>query len=851
MSEPAPLTPRRFRRIEWLIAFAAFWLLAVFVYPAYTLSSETLFLRPWVDGMSSEFGFYPWDRFIADRLADGELPLWNPFEAAGAPLVANYQSSVFYPLQLLVYAFDAVDALLLLKIALAALFTYRYCRLIRLSRIASVVGALGFGFGTYVPAYVNQPHSNVEILIPLVLYATAAFVRFGGPWRFGGGMVAVALVALGGHPESMFYALLFGSLYALAEAAVARGAAPDMPATRAWVGPAVMFAGGLGLAAFQILPFLEYLPRAWHIHAPGVGQIHHGATGLVELALPRIVGADFPIGVGPVVLALAGFAVIGIRRLRSRGAFFAAFVLVIGGLMLGIWPFRELGRLPVIGESGNIKYPGPVVTCALAVLGAIGFDRLRAAAEVAARARSFYAVALGYAALAIGGAAWLAASRPAIDAGAVALGAGLVLGAAALVAARRRGAFGSTTLALGLASYAFASTWTLRLPSAGVAGWAIGGAALVLPLVACAWPRVPRLGLIGPPLVAAALLVTHIATDVVTHPAEGPHELPDPANVPAVVQAIRDDAARRDDGPFRILGVPYALPANQATVYGLEDVRSCDALYVERYQHYLNAVNRLTDYRGAFMERLRGRHMTLADAWQMLVADPLGRSTDWCAFETVFFKRCGIVPERFDDALVDLLGVRYLLYYGPPPPITDADHSVIHDEFGYRVVYNRGALPRAFVVRDVEVCATRDALVDRLVASDFRPARTALVEAPLGVPLGAAPIGDADRARVVSRGAHEVVVDVQCREPSLLVLTDTYYPGWQATLAGPAGERSLDIVPTDLAFRGVVVPAGEQRVVFRYRPVPFRVGVWLALGVLAAWVAWVARTAVASRRSTS
>jgi len=72
--------------------------------------------------------------------------------------------------------------------------------------------------------------------------------------------------------------------------------------------------------------------------------------------------------------------------------------------------------------------------------------------------------------------------------------------------------------------------------------------------------------------------------------------------------------------------------------------------------------------------------------------------------------------------------------------------------------------------------------------------------------------------------------------PGLLVLSDQYLPGWSATVNGHAAH----IYPTDIAVRGVPVPAGVSTVEFRYRPKSIRDGLILfalglvALGLLAA-----------------
>jgi uncharacterized membrane protein YfhO len=58
-----------------------------------------------------------------------------------------------------------------------------------------------------------------------------------------------------------------------------------------------------------------------------------------------------------------------------------------------------------------------------------------------------------------------------------------------------------------------------------------------------------------------------------------------------------------------------------------------------------------------------------------------------------------------------------------------------------------------------------------------------------------------------------------------VLLTDTYYPGWKASLDG----RPVQIHPTDYAFRGVIVPEGTHELVFEYDPASFKLGALVAL----------------------
>src|SRR4051812_7883161 len=42
--------------------------------------------------------FYPYRDFVASALREGRIPFWNPYLFAGAPLLANPQAAVLYPL---------------------------------------------------------------------------------------------------------------------------------------------------------------------------------------------------------------------------------------------------------------------------------------------------------------------------------------------------------------------------------------------------------------------------------------------------------------------------------------------------------------------------------------------------------------------------------------------------------------------------------------------------------------------------------------------------------------------------------------------------------------------------------
>ncbi len=131
---------------------------------------------------------------------------------------------------------------------------------------------------------------------------------------------------------------------------------------------------------------------------------------------------------------------------------------------------------------------------------------------------------------------------------------------------------------------------------------------------------------------------------------------------------------------------------------------------------------------------------------------------------------------------------------------------------GYRIYDNRNVMDRFFFVQQVR---TVDSLADAAAvvqSPDFRPAEETVVEAPgEAFDVGAEA---AARVRVVSYGATAIRLETESSQNQFLVAADSYYPGWEASVDGIAAR----IYPTDVAFRGVRVPAGKHTIEFRFVP---------------------------------
>jgi len=67
-----------------------------------------------------------------------------------------------------------------------------------------------------------------------------------------------------------------------------------------------------------------------------------------------------------------------------------------------------------------------------------------------------------------------------------------------------------------------------------------------------------------------------------------------------------------------------------------------------------------------------------------------------------------------------------------------------------------------------------------------------------------------------------VTVDVGSSKKGVLILADSWYPGWTATVDA----KPTEVFPVDLMFRGVEIPEGAEEVVFNYEPQSVRYGLY-------------------------
>ncbi len=183
-----------------------------------------------------------------------------------------------------------------------------------------------------------------------------------------------------------------------------------------------------------------------------------------------------------------------------------------------------------------------------------------------------------------------------------------------------------------------------------------------------------------------------------------------------------------------------------------------------------------------------------------------------------------------------LLGVGLVVVPRGPTPLDAAGFAVAGDVSPITVARVRPAVPRARVVHRLVEASDDDDAFRRTIAPERDVAGTAVVASAEAPRVAVPPPGATETVRIVDDRPERVVVEATLAADGLLVLGDTFYPGWTATVDG----APAPIVRADYAFRGVALPAGRHEVRFRYAPLSALGGLAAAaIGTLAALVlAW-------------
>jgi hypothetical protein len=667
--------------------------------------------------------FEPWITYSAERLDQGAIPLWNPYNLLGAPFVGNMQSAVFYPGNWLLLLWPG-GALLARRagrrLFIAGLGAYVLAREVAQVRPpAALLAGVTFAFGSFLVVWLHAAMLDVAIWLPWLWWATARLVRQPGrgPVALLAGLVALHL--LGGHPETMLHLGLETGAFALFQVAGLRPLSWGR-AGRALGAAIAAYTLGVGLAAIQLLPFIEYLTHSASFLNRNTGTLP--ATWLpIRYAWtwisPDLYGNPvhdtwWPRGTnynesnayaGVLPLLLLPLAVFVRQPGQRRLAGFLAGMSVVAFGIVYHWPIiGDLAQMVPLLQIARNNRLLLLLQLALGLGAALGLDALLR--QPAPRRRFVLALAAGLAVVLLGGIAlpWLAATS----------------------------LFGVLTDPAWVMD-----VWHTGLERAVLVTVGSGALLAVVILLGRVRPRLAGgLAWLLPLLLLADLWQAHGDYNPTVAP---DRYFPDTA-VTRYLQA--------QPGPFRVVGTGRTLAANANLPYRIANIRGYDALEPQSYN-----------------ELVRG-------------LDPAGQFTSFAVLQGPILDLLNVrylLITPGGDPLRDSIDSSFTMVLDGGATGTD-------------IYENRRALPRAWLTHQAAVLVS-DEVRRRLRDPAFDPAQTALLEAPLPAdqPLPAAPPPPGgDQVTIVDYQPEQVIIGSTSPAPGLLLLSDQAFPGWVATVDG-------------------------------------------------------------------
>jgi hypothetical protein len=773
------------------------------------------------------FWFFPASTFIAEQLKSGNLPLWSIYQYSGAPLFAQWHTGVLDPINW-IYLIKSSSRTLTMSLevsfALSLLATFVYTRGLGFKRracaISSVIYALS-GFAVARTLY--PPVLHIVALAPLVLYFVDRLYQR-GKWRdvAAGGLI-VAWQIFAAHAQPLVYSSLLAGAYALFRWQTGKGRQGDkgtrgqgdkgslqdvhsIPLSPCLLVPlssslfllqfASMFIIGAALAAVQLIPAFETagqsVRKEWPYHLFTMNSLHpisllttlfpffHG-SGKTIYQLPYWGNywhhneAQIYLGLPAISLAIAG-AIFAWRN-RNRIAIFWSFVAVVG-IILSLGKYsgpiaRILYHIPLISHFRSPNRHWMEVSLAVAVLSGYVIDHLLQER-------------------------WRELST-------------LVKRAAVIL----------LLLCCAVAGFLFwqrqlAESIIRRLPDLDKVPEGFlqaAGAEFYLPVIfaACGalavllFVRANRRAYWYWPLFVWLLIdFNHYATFA---PINSPVKLET-----LIGQAMPASLAARqsEQDPIRYHAMlnPAAGEFSPLLFYGHEMATGYDPIINDRYKTF-SGIDESGRSFHLDMLQARDRTLDLLNVHYVFVSPPI--------FETT-------------AALALKDGTRWREVY---------DRSPAEPYRSYRIFENLNALPRAWLVDQVKVAYEGDQhkLIRGEVATsgerDFDPRRTALVDHETAGKLDEGLLKSAAKdaglqaspPRIIDRNATRMLIEADTAKPSVLVLSEIAYPGWEVEIDGKTGE----LMRVNYDLRGVALSTGKHRIELIYRPLSLRIGAAVSL----------------------
>lgn len=326
---------------------------------------------------------YPWRSLVVQIWKSGQIPLWNPYSFSGTPLLANYQSAVLSPFNILFFILPFVDGwsmLVLLQPLLAGLFTYLFVRSLNKTEVASLFSAVSFMFCGFLTTWMGYATLGYAVLfLPLSLFSIEKYYTSQSNRYLVLFSLTIPLSFFSGHFQISLYFLISLVSYLIYKLIEQRN-------LKIFIKTILFLSFGILLSMPQLLPSVEFYSQSFRSGLFEKGEVIPFEY-ISTFFAPDFFGnpvtrndwfghyAEWNAYIGLIPLMLSLYLLTAIRKGK------AIFFLLLGLISLSLSLDTKIAdlfinlKIPVLSTSAMSRII-VVYSFSFAVLSAFGMDQL-------------------------------------------------------------------------------------------------------------------------------------------------------------------------------------------------------------------------------------------------------------------------------------------------------------------------------------------------------------------------------------------------------------------------------------------------------------------------------------------
>lgn len=709
----------------------------------------------------------PWKFLAIDMLKQGQIPLWNPYNFSGTPLLANLQSAVFHPSNLLFFILPFLLSWTIYIMAQPLMmvgFTYLYCRKsLGLNRSPSLLAGFAYATSSFMLMWFELGIIGHAIAwLPFFLYIIDSLQKKYNLRNLLLLLVASVFTVFSGHIQSVANVFIVSGVYWIYKI---YGQKDKKTQYKHLITIALWGVSTVLIAAIQLVPAIELqnlspmsegfakevfldLQTPWRniLTFLSPDYFGHPTTGNYT---SEIYGDGTPFfGVGSIIFAVFAFLFVKGKTSRFYKWLFAVYFFY--GFPGPIFQLARVANIPIFSQTLSAR-SFFVLIFAGSILAALGLDQIIRNYKNNSQKKLiklFIAFASIYALLFIGN---LIISK--------------TTGFFGIGQSEARTAFRNLIIPIAIFSVLFVTYFLTIYKNQGKNFFIT---AILLSHIFFASYQINKTVPFSP---SSFFYPDHLVID----------------NLKRIT--VYD----------RFFGVDTAsFGTNFATYYKIFSPTGYDSLRVKRYAELVAG-------------QITGE---LPEKYSKSDADFIGKD-DYRSRRILSLLSNKYFLDKYDDETTD---------WNPDSLKFHHLANLVWQEKIFKIYERPASLPRAYLTHQYQHIEDPKTIIKTLYTEEFDYKNTVILEESLpdNLTLSTESTGSAE---IISYEPNKVEIKTKTNGNLLLTLTDVEFPGWKAYING----NETKIYRSNYALRTVFLPEGDNVVTFMYQPKSFQVGLYISI----------------------